>query len=445
MAITTYYTALDSSKSEIRLVHLQPRHVSSTLDLAIPLCKQENIICELVTKSLSETLVYEALSYEWGPQNEPGASFPITINGTVQEVRENLWWALFYLRGDTTRVIWIDALCINQDNITERNQQVSQMSDIYKTASNVVIWLGREHEEVEGIASDKEVFDLMLRVWNATEDPESCPYTPIHSWAEDNRLLAGVVALTRRSYWYRLWIIQEVVLARNKTIQCSSLNLPWSHFALMSHYQIYAWVMKDSLADKLIVMARFPYRDSPTLNLLRDVRKYRCQNVVDKFFGIRAFVAPCCRKAVPVNYSRAPSAVFLSILRHHCLVNQKRKDALRRCLPLAEEFGLELPRAGRDDMTLVMRGLAHFTLAYLLVFVSVMRKHTNNAVSDENQEAYRTSSLTWESMFQWPLFDACGRMTSAFAVEHLTSELKRCDWLQGKTGAWGDKLDTSKI
>jgi len=61
------------------------------------------------------------------------------------KVRKNLWWALQYLqRGHDQRVLWIDALCYDQADISERNHQVRHMNQIYSAATTVLVWLGRE-------------------------------------------------------------------------------------------------------------------------------------------------------------------------------------------------------------------------------------------------------------------------------------------------------------
>lgn len=84
---------------------------------------------------------YEALSCTWGP---PEPVKTITINGYEVKVRENLYWALVNLqRGVTHRLFWVDAICINQDDLEERNRQVSLMAFIYSRAQAVLVWLGR--------------------------------------------------------------------------------------------------------------------------------------------------------------------------------------------------------------------------------------------------------------------------------------------------------------
>ncbi|KAK0751254.1 heterokaryon incompatibility, partial [Schizothecium vesticola] len=83
---------------------------------------------------------YEALSYIWGA---PDILHPVLINGCAVKVRRNLHTALLEPQDIfIARVVWIGAICINQDNFEERAQQVQIMTKIYAMASRVVVWLG---------------------------------------------------------------------------------------------------------------------------------------------------------------------------------------------------------------------------------------------------------------------------------------------------------------
>jgi hypothetical protein len=102
----------------------------------------EDIRCELFNTTLDAKEDFEALSYTWG---NPSETSPVVLHGQRHDVTKNLASALRHLRyHDRQRILWVDALCIDQDNIEERNQQVTQMRDIYREggAKRVVVWLG---------------------------------------------------------------------------------------------------------------------------------------------------------------------------------------------------------------------------------------------------------------------------------------------------------------
>ncbi|KAH6667505.1 heterokaryon incompatibility [Halenospora varia] len=101
----------------------------------------------LNTLLLTKKPAYEALSYVWGPQNP---SHPVQCNNDNLAVGGNLRDALRYLRKpDAPRVLWIDRIAINQEDMAERAQQVSLMGDIYSSASLIAIWLGTTDDSTE--------------------------------------------------------------------------------------------------------------------------------------------------------------------------------------------------------------------------------------------------------------------------------------------------------
>jgi hypothetical protein len=145
------YTKLNSTKREIRLLKLHPE--------SDPDC---DIVCELSTVSLDTRPIYRALSYTWGDANDTNL---IILDGHRFAVTRNLKKALLRLRGlDTESPIWIDAICINQINVTERMQQVELMRCIYESTSEVIVWLG-DTVPLEG----DELWDDSCFSWRADE------------------------------------------------------------------------------------------------------------------------------------------------------------------------------------------------------------------------------------------------------------------------------------
>ncbi|PVH77480.1 hypothetical protein DL98DRAFT_367783, partial [Cadophora sp. DSE1049] len=98
--------------------------------------------CELRVVRLDSAPPYEALSYVWGELN---LSDYVICNGQIISITRNLGIALRHLRcRGETRVVWIDALCINQDDADERSSQIKLMRQVYTRTWRVVVWLGED-------------------------------------------------------------------------------------------------------------------------------------------------------------------------------------------------------------------------------------------------------------------------------------------------------------
>ncbi|KAK3695771.1 heterokaryon incompatibility protein-domain-containing protein [Podospora appendiculata] len=110
-----------------------------------PGAKYTPIQAHLTSVPLHQSPPYEALSYTWG---DPSQKSPITISGAAPfPAQRNLKSALHHLRyPDKPRTLWVDALCINQDDAEEKSSQVARMGDIYTRAEQTVVWLGEEGE-----------------------------------------------------------------------------------------------------------------------------------------------------------------------------------------------------------------------------------------------------------------------------------------------------------
>lgn len=132
------YSPIDEAAQEIRLLTILP----GTFDSDIRVCLRATPFTE------DSDLEFEALSYVWGSPEDPVDIFiGETIYHTLS-VTKSLAEALSYLQyDDTRRVIWIDAICVNQKDMDERTSQMKRMADIYRNASQVVVWLGPESED----------------------------------------------------------------------------------------------------------------------------------------------------------------------------------------------------------------------------------------------------------------------------------------------------------
>ncbi|XP_014555772.1 hypothetical protein COCVIDRAFT_64178, partial [Bipolaris victoriae FI3] len=182
------------------------------------------IQCELFHYSLQEsgrrTHPYEALSYVWGRADNPQSIFvrehdPTSGNGLP--VTQNLHAALARLRYSLfERIIWIDAVCINQNDDREREQQIQFMAKIYALANRVIVWLGE-------VAEDSDQALHWIRAAGGT-----MPQIPLC----DGMSQQAVTALLQRPWFRRIWVLQEVAAARHILVMCGSMEIDGCAFAL---------------------------------------------------------------------------------------------------------------------------------------------------------------------------------------------------------------------
>ena len=103
----------------------------------------DRLSCTLVEETVSSDLDYEAVSYVWGKDSR---RFELWCNGAALPITQSIRDALIRLRDpEKPRRLWADQICINQNDIVERSQQVQLMNIIYKNAKQVLVWLGRDH------------------------------------------------------------------------------------------------------------------------------------------------------------------------------------------------------------------------------------------------------------------------------------------------------------
>ncbi|TVY23582.1 Heterokaryon incompatibility protein 6,OR allele, partial [Lachnellula hyalina] len=221
---------------------LQPRHVRF-LKLLSGL-ESEPIQCELVESGLDNALGFEALSYVWG---DPKIRQEIQCEGSEFSITANLYQALQHLRqSSSARLIWADAICINQDGIEERNQQVQLMREIYSRASRVVVWLGLEYGEDVTVATSlmrtiyaacskhAEIIDADLITLAVAYQglngvtPDQLERLGDHCSPKHPRSWPALRNFFARPWFTRVWCIQEIVLARDSIVLVGEDSISWN-------------------------------------------------------------------------------------------------------------------------------------------------------------------------------------------------------------------------
>lgn len=189
--------------------------------------------------------VYEALSYVWGERAEEELAFvksgsnslecPDSISSTTVKLRPNLAAAVRFLRlPDRRRTLWVDSLCINQDDIAERSEQIRHMGDIYQLADRVIVWLGRATadsglalETLRCLGKQVEVLHSGARL-RAPGCVESDWFRANSRLPYEEKTARALNSLIERPWFKRLWVWQEVQLANQHTIvQCGIDYIEW--------------------------------------------------------------------------------------------------------------------------------------------------------------------------------------------------------------------------
>ena len=172
--------------------------------------------------------LYTAVSYTWGTASS--ADQEISLAGHPVKVRRNLYEFLKQIRASRdTNYFWIDALCINQDYVLEKNAQVAIMGNIFAKASALTVWLG--------ISEDDS--DYFMQSMENGEGETFVSSKGLKPAIISPRFVDSLLELCNRPYWRRIWVIQEFALATesdspietpNITINCGRHKVPYSIF-----------------------------------------------------------------------------------------------------------------------------------------------------------------------------------------------------------------------
>jgi hypothetical protein len=185
---------------------------------------------------------YSAVSYEWGSIVREHEIF---CNDRVLKVTANLSLLLSKFRtSDASQVLWIDAICINQDDLDERSQQVLLMGKIYKNAAVVLMWIGDQTTYTADAVPVIRWFADLLHVLKL--DPRKNERSLLGPYAfgqnldssaqerivamQENLSWSTMIDLLSRTYFSRLWIIQEIVLSSKAVAVCGELRIEWKTF-----------------------------------------------------------------------------------------------------------------------------------------------------------------------------------------------------------------------
>jgi hypothetical protein len=203
------------AKGSIRLLHPQSD-------------AQPKVTYKLTDHVLSKNLDYDALSYSWGTEEE---THTITCNGSPVAVKPHLYEALKCIHQPASqglRPIWIDAVCINQQHNEEKQEQFQLMGHVYRFAHKVSIWLGSSTEDEVAAISRIPAIVNNLRVITSQITINTPSLIQLSLPAINDRIWSSFGKLFQRSWFERLWTVQEMALAQELIFFCGTSTIDGS-------------------------------------------------------------------------------------------------------------------------------------------------------------------------------------------------------------------------
>lgn len=305
----------------VRLLRLEPGVLGQRLEFS------------LEEHALEDCPTFEAISYVWGDATD---RVPTSCSGYDFQVTKSLTAALGRFRyADCDRLLWADAICINQEDLIERGNQVRLMWQIYEQCQGVLVWLGSEDE------TTKSALALLERIVEEAYRNHGNSVPTLTSWldydsfvefdasgqlpAADSPQWLPVKAIFSRAWFGRTWVVQEVNASKNVSVFCGGCTIPWQHLGIAALW-IHRQVMKDdfkqwhifeegNLFEATMMFDKAWLEDSDFLASLNLFRALFATDPRDKVFALLnlASFADVSDRISP-EYTRTPVDVYRSIV-----------------------------------------------------------------------------------------------------------------------------------
>ncbi|KAF4631373.1 hypothetical protein G7Y89_g6768 [Cudoniella acicularis] len=298
--------------------------------------------CEIFQVPLSEAPEFEAISYTWG-KHPP--SIPISVNGRHLLVTKAVEDLVLYMQSIfKSKIYWVDALCINQHDIDERNQQVPRMRDIYQKATRVLVWLGPSPSIGATLSTNRMIRTLN---WVKTESVETVQLLPIIREQEEH-LFRSLVDLFTHEWWHRMWIIQEIAVGKSARIRFNDVWITWESLSKVIYmilrdpdlearllfyfsqrlppqiarkYHLYIQnalflcQTRDRLQTQTPAGDEITFTPAPLATLIHDIFHFESKDPRDKIFAIFGIISDANMPFEP-DYLMPVSDIFLKTTTH---------------------------------------------------------------------------------------------------------------------------------
>lgn len=304
--MTEIYTTLDIESYQIRILRILPGPQGSTIRTT------------LQRHALFNTPRYAALSYCWGDESDRRQIF---VNDVPVTITVSLEGALQRLRKMGVELIWADAICINQQDHTEKSFQVRNMKQVYAKAETVYIWLGDSSQAASGL---RFLRNAPRSRWSETD----CLAEGLDAGPPDNNCKLKAVqndllVLIQRPYWKRRWVIQEVttashvlVLCEDEAFELESMIEGLDHYAESTH-----WNKDLALAYSFIrrvINFQSAYQNGRKLDLvgaLLATQTSLSKDCRDKIYALLGICADASELVPTPSYQQTPEDVAMHLTR----------------------------------------------------------------------------------------------------------------------------------
>lgn len=307
------YCSLSLDEPTIRLLQLLPQDGDGNICLKLEPFSLKNVINR-----------YAAVSYTWGI-DRPDKK--ILIDGKPFFLRENIWQCLRHCanNGSVPSYLWVDSICINQDDTPEKNTQVQMMGEIFSKANRVLVWL-------RDVSDNHNLSGAFQKRGSRTEDETSLGWehfleseipSDLHT-SIPHTIRDELHKLLHNDYWQRLWIVQELALAQNAYLILGDMFVSIEDIAAMALFRLKRMWNDPALDDEPIqplkpehsevmivenlVAVHREKRRKKLKHLTLQFSEHKCQDPRDRLYGLLGLMDD--RQPILVDYNLTNAEVF---------------------------------------------------------------------------------------------------------------------------------------
>lgn len=334
----------------------------------ISIDENEQVTCKLEDFLLDMAPEYMTLSYAWG---NPLASSMIICNEKSLAITPHLHGAFYHLHAlDSATKVWIDAVCINQADDAEKAVQTQRMNNVYRSAQKMMVWLGEGDNDSDNALSRIEDINKSLALILQDSTPENITF--IEEWLRNDDLSLSDLPnigdpvwpafgqILSKPWFTRLWVLQEVVLAKEIVVAYGRKQIEWDNLATLAlglrravlidfiggTPSIASKVKRSVGAISLVPIAKELAQSKHTglLALMRIGREKDCTEPLDRIYGLLGLPDPAVASRIVVNYSTESKRMWwIAYIQHGKIELQVDTSLTLLSLAVSQQKPIELP------------------------------------------------------------------------------------------------------